>query len=294
MNEKRLSDFMVILKQLINGLILSSWLIVGVVIGIGGWIVIEGFANSISSSKSYKELLSEMANDSKNKTFIEDNIPFKSKEDLLKYVKDKQESTKDELQKSNVYTSDNIVFKNKNDMLSYVKEKHGKNKEVPQLAGKFIADNIVFKNKEDMLSYAKEKQSQKVRLKTTADKQEKGIAEKILEWFQSGGSSQRILLTIMTAFSFGVIGSIIDILKKIVNKEVRLEDVKIFVRPLFGGLVAFIILGTVELIPIILQANTAANVARPATLFFFCLFGGIMSTNIFNWANKMIKDFLKI
>jgi len=79
-----------------------------------------------------------------------------------------------------------------------------------------------------------------------------------LGWVITGGTSQRILITVLTSFSFGIIGCLIDILKRLIYNDEKLENVRVFFRPLFSGLIAFMILGIAELVPVIFQTNTAA------------------------------------
>jgi len=189
---------------------------------------------------------------------------------------------------STQFTLDGIEFKNKEDMLAYVEKKEGKSKSVSDASetAKFTLDGIEFKNKEALETYVKTSGKKKLR--------EKFSIRFIVNWVEKGGSSQVILITVLTAFSFGVIGCIIDIFKKLIYDDEKLENVRIFLSPLFSGLVAFMILGIAELIPVVFQANTDANVVRPVSLFFFCLFGGIMAERIFTWARNLVADFLKI
>ncbi|MBW2608122.1 MAG: hypothetical protein JRD05_10865 [Deltaproteobacteria bacterium] len=273
------------MRKYFNGLILFFWLCLSILIGTLGWIVIESYTNAISSSKSYVDLLNQFSTQ-----FTLDGIEFRNKDDMLAYIEKKEGKPKSVSGASETakFTLDGIEFRNKDDMLAYIEKKKGKSKSVSDASetAKFTLDGIEFKNKQALEVYVKTSGKKKLR--------EKFSIRFIVNWVEKGGSSQGILITVLTAFSFGVIGCIIDIFKKLIYDDEKLENVRIFLSPLFSGLVAFMILGIAELIPVVFQANTDANVVRPVSLFFFCLFGGIMAERIFTWARNLVADFLKI
>jgi hypothetical protein len=237
----------VLVKKFFNGLILIIWLGLSTTTGTLGWVIIETYSDKISSSHQYKALI-KTYRDRDESLFLAGSETFKTKKDMLAYLKQKGEQSKgvsDTSQETSGFTYGDVTFKTEKDMLSYTRKK------------RFTVDNI-------------------------------------LDWFIQGGTPQRILIIVLAAFSFGVIGSITDIINSILTNKEKLENVKIFLRPLFSGLLAFMILGIAQLLPVIFQTNTDANVIRPVSLFFFCLFGGFMSEDIFKWGKKLITDMLKI
>ena len=274
-----------LIKKYFNGLILFLWLFLSVIIGIEGWIIIESYSNAISSSKAYVNLRNQFSTE-----YTVDGIEFQNKDDLLAYLEKKDSKSKNVRNATETaeYTLDGIEFKNKEDMLAYLEDKNPKSKSASEATetAKFKFNGIEFKNKEDLELYLKDLERKNFR--------EIFSIRNIVIWLMTQGNSQRIMITVLTAFAFGVIGCVIEICKKLIFDNEKLENVKIFLKPLFSGLVAFMILGVAELFPVIFQANTEANVVRPVSLFFMCLFGGIMSERIFTWARNLIGDFLKI
>jgi hypothetical protein len=137
------------------------------------------------------------------------------------------------------------------------------------------------------------------------------IITKLLEKIKlaNNGDVSTSVLFMLTAISYGIIGALTDQIRRIVvSKRERsralqngqkvhyqyiLEDVSIFFRPLFGGLVGFMALGVTSLIPLILQSASEINFIRPTALLFFCFFSGLMSDEIYDWVTDLVLTFFK-
>ncbi len=92
---------------------------------------------------------------------------------------------------------------------------------------------------------------------------------------------------IITAFSFGLIGSIIALLKDIAFTEIPLENLRIWSLPVLGILTGLVVMGLSYLLPTILIKNSTG--LQPITLMFICLFAGIHTENFFNKISEYFK-----
>jgi hypothetical protein len=78
---------------------------------------------------------------------------------------------------------------------------------------------------------------------------------------------------IFTSFSFGLIGSLISIIKEVVFQNLEINRTKYISYPLLGILTGLVVLGLSYLLPTILIENQ--NQLRPITLMFLSLFAGM-------------------
>jgi len=110
--------------------------------------------------------------------------------------------------------------------------------------------------------------------------------EKVFPWSIKISSFVGLLLT---AFSFGLLGGAISLVKDVAFEGTSLAELKIWSVPLLGLLTGFVVFGLSYLLPTVLIKN--GNEVRPVTLMFLCLFGGMYSKNFYEklsqYFNKM-------
>ncbi len=97
---------------------------------------------------------------------------------------------------------------------------------------------------------------------------------------------------VLTAMCFGMIGSMVSIILRIVNDQYSKEDeVKYISEPVLGLFTGLCVLGISYVLPTILVSNS--DTIRPITLMFFALFSGIYSKNFFEQIGTLFPQFLK-
>ena len=116
-------------------------------------------------------------------------------------------------------------------------------------------DDLTFSNKYELLHYIEDKNVSKYFL-----------------WAQEISS---FLSLILTSFFFGILGSISSIFKEIVYDNVNISDIKIWSKPLLGGLTGLVIFGLSYILPEILVNNSGSM--KPITLMFLSMFGGMFT-----------------
>lgn len=84
---------------------------------------------------------------------------------------------------------------------------------------------------------------------------------------------------LITSFAFGLIGSIIGLIKEIAFQEKLVEELKIWSMPILGMLTGLVVLGLSYLFPAILTKD--ASGLQPITLMFFSLFAGMFTKNFY-------------
>lgn len=94
---------------------------------------------------------------------------------------------------------------------------------------------------------------------------------------------------LVTSMSFGLLGSIINILIQIVFSSVKIEDSNYISKPLLGLLTGIVVLGLSYILPTLIIKGSAE--IRPLSLMFLCLFCGIYSDKFYE---KMSKSFDKL
>jgi len=85
---------------------------------------------------------------------------------------------------------------------------------------------------------------------------------------------------IITAFAFGLLGSIIRIILSVAYDKKRIQDVSHISQPLLGMLTGLVVMGVSYVIPTLLSKNSI-NV-DPISLMFFSLFVGIYNKEFYD------------
>ncbi len=94
---------------------------------------------------------------------------------------------------------------------------------------------------------------------------------------------------ILTAFSFGLLGSLIFLIKEVTFEKKTIQEVRIWSMPILGMLTGLVVFGLSYLLPTVLIKSD--NELRPITLMFLCLFGGMYSQKFYE---KISEYFNKI
>jgi hypothetical protein len=100
-----------------------------------------------------------------------------------------------------------------------------------------------------------------------------------------------LVLFLIAASSFGLIGGCINIIKEIALDDVELSKSRVISIPLLGLFSGIIILGLSSLLPTFLVVGD--TVIRPVTLIFLSLFAGIFSKQFYSWINERFGDIFK-
>lgn len=96
---------------------------------------------------------------------------------------------------------------------------------------------------------------------------------------------------LLTAVSFGIIGSLGKVINDTIQKKVKFKDTQnLILVPIQGGIIGIIILGISYTIPIILT-NENVNL-KPITIVFLSLFGGVFYLNFYDWFTHMVNKVL--
>jgi hypothetical protein len=253
-----------------KGIVIVSWLIVSFSLGMVGLCEINALTE-VKKNELIDQKKAVLKKPQPSSKFIYKGVEFQSKEEMEIFI------AQADPEEPSPATSSDI------------------NEEPSET---FEYNGIIFENKEEIRDYvAQENWEASLSMKFSK------IKKQILGDF--GGS----LVFILTAISFGVIGTLTEQIKRIVvckrerNRAKRngqnvqcdyiLEDISILYRPLFGGLVGFMALGVTSLIPMLLQTTTEYNVIRPTSLLFLCFFSGVMSDEIYEWLISMMRNFFK-
>lgn len=93
---------------------------------------------------------------------------------------------------------------------------------------------------------------------------------------------------IITACSFGILGGIISIVKRVALLKENLLDLSVFSIPILGFFTGLVVLGLNYIIPTILVSGNTQ--IRPITLLFLCLFAGMYSEQFYAFLTKAISD----
>lgn len=95
---------------------------------------------------------------------------------------------------------------------------------------------------------------------------------------------------VIAALAFGVLGSIVRLLRAILSKEPLPEIRILLLRPIFGSLIAFMMLGVVAIVPSILTIDETT--LRPSSLLFTCFLGGAFAEYVWSWLQGITTKFL--
>jgi hypothetical protein len=113
---------------------------------------------------------------------------------------------------------------------------------------------------------------------------QQALIQKIYPYAKSIPSA---LSFVLTAISFGIIGSIGKIINDVIIKKQILNEVgNLLLIPLQGGIIGLIILGVSYAIPVLLTSD--AESLKPITVVFLSLFGGIFYLQFYKWFSKAI------
>lgn len=101
-------------------------------------------------------------------------------------------------------------------------------------------------------------------------------------------SIPNILVFLITACSFGVLGALTFLVKIIAIDGELLINLKVVSVPLLGALTGIIVLGLATTVPVLLISGESE--LKPLTLIFLCFFGGFYNSKFFNWLNDTIGN----
>lgn len=96
------------------------------------------------------------------------------------------------------------------------------------------------------------------------------------KWFYSLNNLVGVLIA---SCAFGLLGAIIELIRKIVFDGKQIKELNYFSMPLLGLLSGIAVLGLTYLLPSLLVVD--GKEIRPQTLIFLCLFGGLHSNALF-------------
>lgn len=96
---------------------------------------------------------------------------------------------------------------------------------------------------------------------------------------------------VITAISFGIIGSIGKIINDNIQNQTEINSViNLFLIPLQGGIIGVIVLGISYTIPIFLT-NDAVTL-KPITIVFLSLFGGLFYNRFYQWFSDAVDNIM--
>lgn len=101
-------------------------------------------------------------------------------------------------------------------------------------------------------------------------------------------SMPNILVFLITACSFGILGAQTFLVKRVAIDSELLINLKVVSVPLLGALTGIIVLGLATTVPVLLISGEAE--LKPITLIFLCFFGGFYNTKFFDWLNDTIGN----
>jgi len=93
---------------------------------------------------------------------------------------------------------------------------------------------------------------------------------------------------VITACSFGMLGGIISIIKRVALLKENLSDINCFAIPVLGFFTGLVVLGLNYIIPTILVSGNTQ--IRPISLLFLCLFAGVYANEFYSFLTKTIGD----
>ena len=99
------------------------------------------------------------------------------------------------------------------------------------------------------------------------------------------------LISLITVFAFGILGSIINLLKQIVLEDKKPTDLKFVAEPLLGMLTGFVIIGLSILVPNTLATSDVE--LKPMSLMFLSLFSGFFSKRFYVFLSDLFDRIFK-
>lgn len=101
-------------------------------------------------------------------------------------------------------------------------------------------------------------------------------------------STPNILVLLITACSFGILGALTYLTKEIAINNATIESMKVISVPMLGALTGIIMSGLATLVPSILVSGETE--LKPLSLVFLCFFGGLYNSRFFAWLNDTIGN----
>jgi hypothetical protein len=98
------------------------------------------------------------------------------------------------------------------------------------------------------------------------------------------------VLSLMTSLAWGILGGATRLIKNLIDR-VAIQDLPVFLGPLFGGLLGLMVWLMAELAPVLFF--TGDTTARPLTLVALSFFGGLFSEDTFEWVRKRARKIFK-
>ena len=99
------------------------------------------------------------------------------------------------------------------------------------------------------------------------------------------------LWNLITIFAFGMLGSVVNLLKQIAIDNQKVEDLKYISLPLLGMITGFIIIGLAYIVP-----NTLATTEielKPMSLMFLSLFSGFFTVKFYEYFSQLFAKIFK-
>jgi hypothetical protein len=111
--------------------------------------------------------------------------------------------------------------------------------------------------------------------------------ELILKVYPYADKIPSTLCFIITAISFGAIGSIAKIINDTILKKQKIREIdNLLLIPVQGGIIGLMILGISYILPVLLTNETES--LKPITIVFLSLFGGLFYLHFYKWLLKAI------
>lgn len=115
--------------------------------------------------------------------------------------------------------------------------------------------------------------------------------DKTMDFFKFIDMFPSLLLLVITACSFGLLGGTIKIIRDTVFNSIPISETKYVLVPLLGLLSGLIIFALSYIIPIVLVSGE--NEVRKTTLMFLSLFAGIMVDKFYFWLETLFNKLFK-
>lgn len=173
-----------------------------------------------------------------------------------------------------------VIFSDLNEFNTFIKSSTN---DIPNKTSNPIDMNVKFLNDEES------KKSTNIRMEIAMDRNEVYIAPI--------GNISILILTILTAMAFGVLGSITRIFRDMLKKKVSIIHTHIVIRPIFSMLIAFLVFGVLKYLPWLIQSipeGIELTFVKPSAICFLCFFSGMLSEEVYDYLKSTSSDFFKI
>lgn len=141
-----------------------------------------------------------------------------------------------------------------------------------------ILDEKEFKSRSEAIVYLEDKQF----------KENKKLAEGIFPWLNL---PYTFLSLLITSFAFGSLGGSISVLRDITLDKPKIDEAKIFSKPILGGGCGVVILSISYILPVLIV--TGETQIRTISIVFVSLFGGLFTEHFYLWLSTVFGKIFK-